>query len=100
MEAGLANEDGTPVGNITGTSDALAVDAQLQMIREILPDAKKIGIIYTTSEISEALASPRSIIAAIFPVCFPSSKYSNPIEATQPAKNVQSQLRRTHLFGS
>lgn len=49
-EAGLANADGTPVGNITGTSDALAVEAQLQMIREILPDAKKIGILYTTSE--------------------------------------------------
>lgn len=48
--AGLANEDGSPVGNITGTSDALAVDAQLKMIREILPDAKKIGILYTTSE--------------------------------------------------
>ncbi len=48
--AGLANEDGSPVGNITGTSDALAVDAQLEMIRKILPDAKKIGIIYTTSE--------------------------------------------------
>lgn len=48
--AGLANEDGSPVGNVTGTSDALAVDAQLQMIREILPEAKTIGIIYTTSE--------------------------------------------------
>ncbi len=50
VAAGLANEDGTSVGNITGTSDYLAVDAQLQMIREILPKAKKIGIIYTTSE--------------------------------------------------
>lgn len=50
VEAGLADEDGTPVGNITGTSDILAVDAQLQMIREVLPDAQKIGIIYTTSE--------------------------------------------------
>lgn len=48
--AGLANEDGSSVGNLTGTCDALAVDAQLQMIREILPDAKTIGIIYTTSE--------------------------------------------------
>ena len=48
--AGLAKEDGSPVGNITGTSDALAVDAQLKMIREILPNAKKIGILYTTSE--------------------------------------------------
>ena len=50
VEAGLANEDGTPVGNITGTSDALAVDAQLKMIREVLPEAKTIGFIYTTSE--------------------------------------------------
>ena len=48
--AGLANEDGTSVGNITGTCDALAVDAQLKMIREILPDAKTVGILYTTSE--------------------------------------------------
>lgn len=48
--AGLATEDGMPAGNISGTCDALAVDAQLQMIREIMPDAKKVGIIYTTSE--------------------------------------------------
>ncbi|MBD5464994.1 MAG: ABC transporter substrate-binding protein [Lachnospiraceae bacterium] len=50
VAAGLAEEDGTPVGNITGTSDYLAVTEQLQMIRDILPDAKTIGIIYTTSE--------------------------------------------------
>ncbi len=48
--AGLAKEDGTSVGNITGTSDALAVTEQLAMIREVLPEAKTIGIIYTTSE--------------------------------------------------
>lgn len=46
----LAKEDGTSVGNITGTSDKLPVTEQLEMIREILPDAKKIGILYTTSE--------------------------------------------------
>lgn len=50
VSAGLANEDGTAVGNITGTSDALAVNEQLVMIREILPEATKIGILYTTSE--------------------------------------------------
>ena len=48
--AGLANADGSPAGNVTGTSDALPVTEQLAMIRKILPDAKKIGIIYTTSE--------------------------------------------------
>jgi putative ABC transport system substrate-binding protein len=50
VAAELAKEDGTPVGNITGTSDALAVTQQLDMIRKMLPDAKKIGILFTTSE--------------------------------------------------
>lgn len=50
VEAGLANADGTPVAEITGTSDKLPVEQQLEMIRKILPDAKSIGIIYTTSE--------------------------------------------------
>lgn len=50
VTAELANEDGTPVGAVTGTSDVLPVEAQLKMIREILPDAKTIGILYTTSE--------------------------------------------------
>ena len=49
-EAGLVTEDGKNVGNITGSSDKLPVTEQLQMIRDILPDAKTIGIIYTTSE--------------------------------------------------
>lgn len=48
--AGLATDDKMPVGNITGTSDALAVTEQLQMIRDLMPDAKTIGILYTTSE--------------------------------------------------
>ena len=48
--AELAREDGTPVGEVTGTSDKLPVEAQLQMMRQILPDAKKLGIMYTTSE--------------------------------------------------
>ena len=48
--AQLANEDGTSVGNITGTSDALPIEAQLKMIREAPPEAKKLGVMYTTSE--------------------------------------------------
>ena len=37
-------------GNITGTSDKLPVEAQLDLIRQLQPEAKTIGIIYTTSE--------------------------------------------------
>lgn len=48
--AELADEEGNPVGEITGTSDKLPVKQQLEMIRAILPDAETIGIMYTTSE--------------------------------------------------
>jgi len=41
---------GLDKGNVTGTSDALPVEAQLQLIRALQPNAKTIGIIYTTSE--------------------------------------------------
>ncbi len=37
-------------GNITGTSDALPVAGQLELIRALQPDADTVGIIYTTSE--------------------------------------------------
>ena len=50
VAAELADKDGKPVGEVTGTSDKLPVEEQLKMIREMLPDAKKIGIMYTTSE--------------------------------------------------
>ena len=50
--AQLATEDKMPAGNITGTSDKLPVEEQLQMIRQILPDAKTIGIMYSTSEVN------------------------------------------------
>ncbi|MFV0313471.1 MAG: ABC transporter substrate-binding protein [Anaerotignum sp.] len=37
-------------GNITGTSDKLPVEAQLELIRALQPEAETIGILYTTSE--------------------------------------------------
>ena len=37
---------------MTGTSDALPVAAQLATIRAMLPEAKAIGILYTTSEVN------------------------------------------------
>ena len=56
VAAELANADGIPIGEITGTSDKLPVEQQLKMIREILPDAKTIGIMYSTSEINSVSA--------------------------------------------
>ena len=47
VSAMLASADGKNPGNITGTSDALPVEAQLKLIRALMPDATKIGILHT-----------------------------------------------------
>ena len=41
---------GLTAGGATGTSDKLPVEAQLELIRALQPEAKKIGILYTVSE--------------------------------------------------
>lgn len=56
VAAGFVNADGTAAGEITGTSDALPIKAQLETIRAMLPDATKIGILYTTSEVNSISA--------------------------------------------
>ena len=50
VAAKLAVSETEAMEGITGISDKLPVEAQLKLIREMLPEAKKIGILYTTSE--------------------------------------------------
>lgn len=50
VAAGLADSDEAPGGNCTGTKDVLDFAAQLKLITTLQPEAKKIGILYTTSE--------------------------------------------------
>ncbi len=52
IAAELAISETEPMEGITGVSDQLPVEEQLKMIKSILPDASKIGIIYTTSEVN------------------------------------------------
>lgn len=48
--AQLAKSETETLPGITGVSDQLPVKQQLELIRKVLPDAKTIGILYTTSE--------------------------------------------------
>ena len=52
VEAGVVkdwNQSGT---NVTGTSDLTPVAKQMELITELVPEAKTVGVIYTTSEIN------------------------------------------------
>lgn len=50
--AGLANEDGTNLAGVTGTSDKLPVDATFKLIQALTPDVKVIGILHNTGEVN------------------------------------------------
>lgn len=56
VAAGFADANGKALGEVTGTSDALPIKAQLETIRAMLPEATKIGILYTTSEVNSISA--------------------------------------------
>ena len=50
VSTGLVESMDKSGNNCNGTSDLLNLEAQLKLIRALQPDAKKIGILYTTSE--------------------------------------------------
>ncbi len=50
MAAGIVQDMAKSGTNAVGSSDVLPLEQQMQMIREFLPEGKKIGILYTTSE--------------------------------------------------
>ena len=37
-------------GNVTGTSDMSPINKQVELLKKVLPNTKKVGIMYTTSE--------------------------------------------------
>ena len=49
-EAGLVESDEAPGTNVTGTHDMTPIAEQIDLILQVVPDAKTIGTIYTSSE--------------------------------------------------
>lgn len=47
---GIDGFDGTVGGNISGTSDLAPLDEQANMVKELFPDAKNVGLIYCSAE--------------------------------------------------
>ncbi len=50
VDAGLISSNEEPGGNVTGTSDLTPVADQIDMLHKLLPDAKKVGILYCSAE--------------------------------------------------
>lgn len=50
VKAGLAKSMDKPDTNVTGTSDNVPIEKQFDLLKKLLPKAKRVGIIYNTSE--------------------------------------------------
>ncbi|MHB9115676.1 MAG: ABC transporter substrate-binding protein [Thermoleophilia bacterium] len=48
--AGLLKDPAAPEGNITGVTDFYQIENHLNLIKELLPDAKRIGLLYNAGE--------------------------------------------------
>lgn len=55
VEAGLVDTNEAPGGNVTGTSDKTPVKEQFDLMMEILPDVKTVGIMYNSSEVNSEI---------------------------------------------
>ncbi|WP_437584475.1 ABC transporter substrate-binding protein [Paramicrobacterium sp. CJ85] len=62
--ADLVASNEEPGGNITGTSDAAPIEDQLDMLKEIVPDAEKIGIVYSSGEVNSEVQVKAATAAA------------------------------------
>lgn len=55
LEAELVDAYEAPGGMISGTSDKTPVGKQLALLQQVLPEAKKVGILYNTSEVNSEI---------------------------------------------
>lgn len=59
--AGVVDSNEEPGGNITGTSNATPVDTQLDVLLSADPDAKRIGVIYNSSETNAEVQAVKAL---------------------------------------
>ncbi len=49
-ESGLVADNDAPGGNVTGTSDLTPVADQIELLEQLVPEAKTVGLLYCTAE--------------------------------------------------
>lgn len=52
VKAGLIKSVEKSGTNVAGTTDAAPIDKQFELLKKLVPDAKKVGILYNTSEVN------------------------------------------------
>lgn len=64
VDAGLVDSNDAPGGNVTGSSDMNPIDAQLELLMQLVPDAKTVGVFYSADEDNSVLQADLFTAAA------------------------------------
>ena len=54
-DADLVESNEAPGGNVTGTSDMNPVEKQVELLQQLIPDAKKVAVLYCSAEANSKL---------------------------------------------
>lgn len=61
VDAGLVESQEAPGGNITGSSDYMPIDKQIDLLLSLNPEAKAVGVIYNSSEPNSTIQAEEAI---------------------------------------
>jgi len=87
LSAKLVDNLESPSGNVTGTSDAIPVDQTFELCKELTPDVKTIGFLYTASEVnSQSVIEEAKTLATDYGFEFEESTITNSSELQQAAE--------------
>ncbi|MGO1746877.1 MAG: ABC transporter substrate-binding protein [Microbacterium gubbeenense] len=87
--AGLVDSNDAPGANVTGTSDLNPVADQLALLAEIAPDAKTVGVVYSSGEVnSEVQVDLAKEAAADLGLTIKEATVSNSSEVQQATQSL------------
>ncbi|QGU95656.1 ABC transporter substrate-binding protein [Clostridium bovifaecis] len=89
IQAGLVKALDKPGTNVTGTSDAVSIEGQFELIKKLISNAKNVGIVYNTSETnSEIQVNEAKKAAANFGFNIVTSGITNTNEIPQALNSI------------
>lgn len=87
LGAKLVENMEAPTSNVTGTSDAIPVDQVFELCKELTPDVKTIGFLYTASETnSQSVIEEAKALADKYGFTYEESTITNTSELQQAAE--------------
>ncbi|QQE76526.1 ABC transporter substrate-binding protein [Brevibacillus composti] len=89
VEAGLVKSMEKPEGNVTGTSDMNPVEEQLKLVKELKPEAKTVGIIYSSGEVnSKVQVDAAKAVSDKLGLAIHEAAVTSPTEVKQAAESM------------